>query len=95
MKRIAFTPAAEADLEAIWDYSAVHWGIAQADRYTDEIRDACVALANGVKRGRAVDVREGYRKFATGSHMIYFVEHEDMLAVIRILHGMQDVERHL
>lgn len=95
MKAIRFTPAAEADLEAIWDYSAEHWGIAQADRYTDDIRDACVALASSEKRGRSVDIREGYRKFSTGSHMIYFIERADMLAVIRILHTSQDVQRHL
>ena len=39
MKRIAFTPAAEADIDSIWDYSAEMWGADQADTYTDAIRD--------------------------------------------------------
>lgn len=45
MKRLAFSPAAEGNLEGIWDYSAKTWGPDQAERYTDEIRDACFAVA--------------------------------------------------
>jgi len=44
MKALAFSPAAEADIEGIWDYSADNWGPDQADRYTDEIRDAWAHL---------------------------------------------------
>lgn len=95
MKALAFTPAAEADLGGIWDYSAENWEPDQADRYTDEIRDACHALAAGRKRGSAVDVRPGYRKLSTGSHMIYFQDLGDRLVIVRVLHGRQDVERHL
>ena len=52
-------------------------------------------LAAGAKRGRVVDVRPGYLKFSTRSHMIYFRDHGDRLEIMRILHGRQDVERHL
>jgi len=95
MKALAFTPMAIADIEAIWDYSADTWGPDQADRYTDEIRDACHALAAGRKTGRLVDIRPGYLKYTTGSHVIYVKDQMDRLEVIRILHGRQDVERHL
>lgn len=95
MKVLAFSPAAETDIDGIWDYSADNWGPDQADRYTDEIRDACQALAAGRRRGRTVDVRPGYLKLSTGSHMIYFRESGDRLEIIRVLHGSQDVERHL
>ena len=44
MKALAFSPAAAADLEHIWDHSAGRWGPDQADRYIDEIRDACLGL---------------------------------------------------
>lgn len=95
MKSLTFSPAAEADLEKIWDYSAENWGPDQADRYTDEIRDACQMAASGEKRGRPVDVRAGYLKISSGSHMVYFHEEGDRLEIIRILHGKQDVEWHL
>lgn len=95
MKALAFSPAAEADMDGIWDYSAENWGPDQADRYTDEIRDACNALASAHKRGRTVDVRPGYLKLTTGWHMIYFRDNADRLEIMRILHNKQDVERHL
>ena len=95
MKALAFTPLAIADIEAIWDYSSETWGPDQADRYTDEIRDACHALAAGWKMGRFVDIRSGYLKYTTGSHIIYLKDQMDRLEVIRILHSRQDVERHL
>lgn len=95
MKALTFSPAAEADIEAIWDYSADNWGPDQADRYTDEIRAACHALATGQKQGTTVDIRSGYLKCLTGSHVIYFRDQGDHLEIIRVLHGKQDTERHL
>ena len=58
MKVIAFSPAAEADIGEIWDYSADRWGPDQADSYTDTIRDACYALARGAKQGRPLRAAE-------------------------------------
>lgn len=95
MKALVFSPAAEADIDSIWDYSTDNWGPDQADRYTDEIRDACDALVSGHKQGRAVDVRSGYLKCLTGSHVIFYRDRGDHLEIIRVLHGKQDVGRHL
>ncbi len=95
MKRLVFSPAAEADIEAIWDYSADHWGAAQADAYVDEIRETCGAFASGGKRGGPANVRLGYLKRRTGSHMLYFRDLEDAIVIIRVLHRAQDVQRHL
>ena len=95
MKAIAFSPAAEADMGEIWDYSAQRWGANQADNYTDAIRDACLALAQGAKQGRPADVLPGLMKYLCGSHVIYFLNCASHLAVIRILHQRQDAQRHL
>ncbi len=95
MKALSFSPAAEADIDGIWNYSADNWGPDQADRYTDEIQDACHVLASGRKRGRATNVRPGYLKYPTGSHVIYFRDRADRLEIVRVLHSAQDAERHL
>jgi len=50
VNRVTFSPAAIADLEGIWDYTAEQWGLDQADLYIDSIRDACIGLANGEKK---------------------------------------------
>ncbi len=94
-RRLAFSPAAAADLDHIWTYTAEVWGLDQADRYTDEIRDACLDLAPGIRLGRPVDVRAGYFRQAAGSHVIFFRIHAQRIDVIRILHKRQDVDRNL
>ena len=95
MSRVTFSPAAIADIDGIWDYTAETWGVDQADRYTDDIRDACNDLAAGLKQGRAVSVRDGYLKYAVGKHFVFFVQAGDGIAVIRVLHQRMDTELHL
>lgn len=67
----------------------------QADKYTDEIKQVCSDLCSGIKSGRAVDVRDGYLKYPSRSHMIYFLLHDDRLEVVRILGKRQDVDLQL
>jgi toxin ParE1/3/4 len=49
----------------------------QADRYTHEIRDACLALAHDRKQEGPVDVRAGYLRLSTGSYVIYYRDRGD------------------
>ena len=96
MAGYALSPAARSDLEEIWDYTARHWGKAQAERYTRDIRDVFEALGAGTLAGRsAEDIRAGYRKAAVGSHVMYFRVRADVVEIVRILHRRMDVDRHI
>lgn len=95
MSRVVFSPAAITDIDSIWDYTAGNWGMEQADRYTDDIRDVCNELAAGNKRGRPVDIRDGYLKYAVGRHLVFFTRAVDGIAVMRVLHQQMDTEWHL
>ncbi len=95
MKHLFFSPAAEADLEDIWDLSVEHWGVDRAERYIKDLRDTCLTLADSSKRGRTVDVRAGYRKMPAGSHVVFYREFSERIEVIRVLHKRQDVDRNL
>lgn len=95
MSSVRYSPAAIADIIDIWDYTAETWGVDQADRYADDIRDNCLALASGEKKGRSVDVREGYLKYAVGKHFVFFVAADDGINVIRILHQQMNTDLHL
>ena len=92
---VAYTPAANADISDIWDYTAERWGVDRADRYVDDIRDACEGLAEGRKQGRPVDVRDGYLKYSVGRHFVFFVSATEGITVIRVLHQSMDTEQHL
>lgn len=95
MSEVTFSPAAISDLNGIWDYTAEEWGPDQADQYTDDIQDTCRSLAQGEKRGRTVDVRDGYLKYAVGRHFVLFRMSGAEIVVVRILHQSMDVSRHL
>ena len=96
MAGYALTPAAQADLWEIWDYTARHWGEAQAVRYTRDIQVTCDGLSDGTLVGlSAEDVRPGYRKIGVGSHVMYYRERASALEIVRILHRRMDVSRHI
>ena len=56
MKPLVLSPAAQADMEVIWDYRVEHWGLDHADRYMDDIRGNLHGLASGHRHGSPVDV---------------------------------------
>lgn len=95
MNRVTFSPAAIADIDGIWDYTAETWGLDQADHYTDDIKDTCDALAACVKQGRVVDMRDGYLKYAVGKHFVFFLRAGDRIAVIRVLRQQMDAGPYL
>lgn len=91
------SPAAQADLNEICDYSARNWGAEQADRYILRIKAACDDIAAGRRRGRPIDeIRPGYRKFAVQSHFLFYQAGDiGQITVIRILHQHMDVAARL
>lgn len=90
------SPAAQRDLSSIWDFSAEHWDVRQAETYLHEIGAAVRRIAENPERGRACDgIREGYRRYGIGSHLISYVEGADSVDVIRILHQRIDPTLHL
>ena len=96
MRLVRFTPAARRDLSQIWDYSEEQWGRRQAESYVEDVRAAIERLAADPDRGRPCDdIRDGYRRYPTGRHVIFYVVDEAGIDVIRILHQSMDVGRHL
>ena len=91
------SPAAQADLSEIWDYTVRRWSQAQAERYILAIRDSCKALADGTRRGRSIDdIRAGYLKLPVGSHFLFYrITDSGQIDVVRILHQRMDVAAHL
>ena len=96
MAAFAFTPAARADLDSIWDYTETTWGRAQAETYVRAIADLCAGLAGGTRVSQSAEaIRAGYRKARVGKHVVFFHDVEGVLTVVRILHQRMDVETQL
>lgn len=84
---------AEEDLLSIADYGDEHFGIAQSDRYRDQLKQRFSALAEQPYLYQAVDdIRKGYRRSVCGKHSIYYRIDEHGVEIIRVL-GRQDPKK--
>lgn len=95
-KPIRLRPQAEADLEGIWTYTAETWSPDQAERYTDQIIDSFDDIAADPDRGQDMnEIRTGYRRWSVGRHYVFYKATEDAIEIVRILHQVRDIKRHL
>jgi toxin ParE1/3/4 len=93
MSGYVLTPAAQADVAEIWDYTAERWSREQATAYIRAIQEACEGLASGMRISRPVDMKPGYLETNVKSHFIIFRrDGAGLVAVICILHSRMDVE---
>jgi toxin ParE1/3/4 len=90
------SPAAQTDIEEIWEYTLTRWGIDQAEVYLRQLKSAIEAIAAEPARGRPCDdVRAGYYKFTVGSHVLFYRLIGGDVDLVRILHRRMDFDRHL
>lgn len=97
MRRFDLTRSAQADLKSIARYTQERWGVRQRNTYLKEVDQVFRALAKNPSMGRACDeIREGYRKFPHGGHVIYYKQTgEEELLIVRILHVAMDVDSNI
>ena len=96
MKQTILSPKAKSDLNSIWDYTADKRGLEQAETYIRELWDKLQPVSTNLSSSTEIDdIREGYRKIRSGSHVIFFKATEINIDVIRILHQRMDFDRHL
>jgi toxin ParE1/3/4 len=96
MTAYVLSPRARSDIEEIWDYTAGRWNVRQAEIYVRQIQHAIETVAAEPKLARSCDdIRQGYWKYPTGSHVLFFRMTDDGIDVVRILHNRMDFERHL
>jgi toxin ParE1/3/4 len=97
VSRYLLSPAAQLDLEQIWDYTCRRWAVEQADEYLRELQRAIELAAANPRIGQACEeIRPGYRKLAAGSHTLYYrLMPDGVVDVVRVLHQRMDVDRHL
>lgn len=95
MPELRLKPSARRDLDHIWSYSRERWSEEQANRYYAVLSDALKSLLVDANRGSPLNIRRGYRKLPSGSHLIYYRAIPTGVEVVRILHQAMDAKRHL
>jgi len=97
MNRFRLSRAADTDLRKIAEHTLQQWGETQRDAYITEMFDAFARLAETPQIATSAErIREGYRKFPQGSHVIFFRPSDThRIEIIRVLHKRMDAEAHL
>ena len=96
MIAVEISEAANADLDAIYDYGAEWFGERAAEAYVRRFNAAYRLIADFPHSGAIHDrVRPPIRSLPCGSHRVYYDIEGARAIVRRILHKSMDVERHL
>ena len=97
MSQVLLSPRAKLDLSDIWNYTLTEWGSEQAEKYVRELWAAMQAQVDNSSTSTDIsNVRKGYRKTRSGSHVIFFRSTgNNSIDVVRILHQQIDFERHI
>jgi toxin ParE1/3/4 len=85
---------AEAELDAIWRYTAEGSGsYAIADRVVDGLIDGILLLVRHPHLGRRRDhdLRPGLRTFAVGEYIIIYRFQEEDLLILHVVRGSRDI----
>jgi len=87
---------ASADVDDIYEYTIVNFGIEQARTYLNGLGDCLEALAENPLRGRAADeLASELRRYEYQSHVVFFREMEQYTLIVRVLHKSMDFARHV
>jgi toxin ParE1/3/4 len=97
MAKFYLSNKAVDDLNDIWDYTVNTWSEKQAENYYLLLMNSCQELANKPNLGKSYDaVEKNVLGFKTGEHLIFYqIVSQKEIEVVRILHGMMDIKKHL
>lgn len=95
MKTVKLTPKASQDLEDIWYYGYHHFGEEKADKYINQISDIFQVISNHNIGTPRPELGEYICALPVERHMIYFLQTDTEIAIIRILSQHQDAGHHL
>ncbi|AMG02451.1 type II toxin-antitoxin system RelE/ParE family toxin [Vibrio mimicus] len=93
MKPFTLTISAKNDLKDVAIFTARRWGKEQRNIYLKQFDDSFWLLAENPDIGKGCDeIRNGYRKFPQGSHVIFYQQTgSQQIQIIRILHKSMDI----
>jgi toxin ParE1/3/4 len=97
MELFQLSKEAKNDLRSIALFTENRWSKAQRNLYIQQLDEAFLMLAKNPSLGISCNyIRDGYRKFPQGSHIIFFKANaKSNILVVRILHKSMDYDSRL
>jgi len=91
--RFELRSAARADLADIWLTTANRWGVDQAESYVRMISERIAAICDFPRSYPAHEgLHEGFRKAASGEHLVFYRIDGELIDVVRVLHNRMDFD---
>jgi toxin ParE1/3/4 len=92
---VLISQAADADLDAILDYSIATHGRDRAEAYLRMIHTTFGRLLDYPSLGMArPDIKTGIRTLPAGEHLVHYRLDGDIVLIVRVLHKAMDPARH-
>jgi toxin ParE1/3/4 len=87
---------ASADVDDMYEYTIVNFGIEQARTYLHGLRHCFKALAENPLQGRTADeLASELRRYEYQSHVVFYREMEQYTLIVRVLHKRMDFALHV
>ena len=89
------SPRATVDLDEIYEYSILKFGLPQAKAHLNGLHGLFAFLEDRPALGRrAANLAPDLRRWEYQSHVIFYVPEPQGILVVRVLHGRMDFQRH-
>lgn len=96
MAGYSLSSKATADLEGIYEYTILHFGLEQARAYLFGLHERFQMLAEQPMQGRKADeLAPGLRRVEYQSHIVFYISTGTGIRIVRVLHQRMDVTRHV
>jgi toxin ParE1/3/4 len=90
------TSKAEQELDGIYEYSILNFGLNTAQDYLAGLQDCFQMLADHPSWGADYGfISSGLQRYEYRSHSIYYQPYADGILIVRVLGNKQDPARHL
>ena len=95
MAAYRLTPKAADDLDGIYEYTIVNFGLERARGYLNDLHRRFNNLAGHPALGRgAGQFAPGLRRYTYRSHVVYYMPEDRGVLIVRVLHERMDAPRH-
>lgn len=95
MAAYRLTQKAADDLDAIYEYTVLSFGLEQARDYLSGLQGRLDDLAARPGLGRGADyLASGLKRYPYRSHVVFYVPRNQGVLVVRVLHASMDVPAH-
>ena len=96
MEKYQLTNKAEDEIDGIYEYSILNFGLNIAQKYISGLHECFVTLADNQSWGNDYGfIKSGLFRYEYRSHSVYYQNTEYGILIVRILGNKQDPARHL